>query len=1002
MLPRSRIDASSLSAKVVVFVVALAKCSYSTEVLPTTTASPCERGWSSTSTYCYQVFDEHWMKARYQDAKSHCNTFGAQLLSEKDVDDTDFTCQIDIAHFGTPDGTYATRGGVLTLQCRLSVIGFETPLIRIGHKTVDGSLSVLKEGRGHMLELVYEDTRCVDSGEYICEVDTSNGKKSQTHEVALKKYKSFWVAETAEPLCKCYKTKNEVIIKLDCEKRRPYVCKTSPTSQIDIAYFDTPDGTYATQDGVLTLQCRLSVVGFETPLIRIGHKTEDGLLSVLKEGRGHMLELVYHTRCVDSGEYVCEVDTSNGKKSQTHEVALKKCPPVWCSARSFSTLETEISMGVKRGSDACVLSAYRVDHDVAEWFRNGAPYEGEKKPFVDLLKSQGPRHFLEILVAVDSPILYGQWGLRFRSFYDGAFHYSKFLNFTVSWKGPPIFCPQQATIETVQLDLGESYSTRVCILSPVAPSRVSTLAPRADVRQTDTSVPQTRLETAAPDTDLAGLAHYLYIEFGGLKEGDVGNWSFVVDVETFSLHYELHISIRGPPQLCPGDANTIKMKKDSNFTVLEFEPLHFSLCVLSPSGTPPTVLGVVRDSDSDAEATPATVKTSETFETSVLRIAGSTLRYKVNVTSYAIKPEDSGTWKIEVADPAAEDGQKPFTFRFNVESIERSGPPECPSEVTVQGHSIGSVTLSWLPGHDGGTPQSFIVFYSYMANNGTTDTRKWLKQRVPLPSNGQNVSSTIGSLPADTTILFRVAGVNKFNRDSVTSSTCEEVTANATTGGFTSDATPESTIIPLSVEESEKKSDDDNDDFEFNMLYIIIAVSVLVCIILFITVAAVVICKRRAAAKNKHRTLRENSSCAPTDDGNLYSNAKAISEARSTIDRQYKDEAEEEEKMRESLIYNPVFRSSSGGDAANSGRCLSDEGLVYVSIDHSATSDGMEADSDAQEKPTLKTFAPRLQIEPSRSQYANFDFARTSTGPLPKEEVVQTPEPEIEPPSEAL
>ncbi|GFR92876.1 retrovirus-related Pol polyprotein from type-1 retrotransposable element R2 [Elysia marginata] len=103
------------------------------------------------------------------------------------------------------------------------------------------------------------------------------------------------------------------------------------------------------------------------------------------------------------------------------------------------------------------------------------------------------QHNLPTQVNVDSPILYGQWVLRLNSFYDGAFHPSKCFNLTISWKRPPIFCPNQTIVETIQLRRDENYNTRICILNLVAPARVMTEAPQAVVSQTDTSVGQTLL-----------------------------------------------------------------------------------------------------------------------------------------------------------------------------------------------------------------------------------------------------------------------------------------------------------------------------------------------------------------------------------------------------------------------------------------------------------------------------------------------------------------------------
>ncbi|GFR93518.1 hypothetical protein ElyMa_004380300 [Elysia marginata] len=78
------------------------------------------------------------------------------------------------------------------------------------------------------------------------------------------------------------------------------------------------------------------------------------------------------------------------------------------------------------------------------YFPNGYPnymlyIKGENKPLVDPTHLDKTQHNLPTQVNVVSSILYGQWVLRLNSTYDGAFHPSKFFNFTVSWKGPHIF-----------------------------------------------------------------------------------------------------------------------------------------------------------------------------------------------------------------------------------------------------------------------------------------------------------------------------------------------------------------------------------------------------------------------------------------------------------------------------------------------------------------------------------------------------------------------------------
>ena len=102
-------------------------------------------------------------------------------------------------------------------------------------------------------------------------------------------------------------------------------------------------------------------------------------------------------------------------------------------------------------------------------------------------------------------------------------------------------------------------------------------------------------------------------------------------------------------------------------------------------------------------------------------------------------------------------------------SCPSQGPPQCPPEVNVTGQTSHSVTLTWLVGHNGGAPQTFVIFYNY---NTSSNVQMWHRNNVSSPDNTTTVSDTVEHLPANTSILFQVVGVNKFNEDSVDVSMC--------------------------------------------------------------------------------------------------------------------------------------------------------------------------------------------------------------------------------------
>ncbi|KAK3802643.1 hypothetical protein RRG08_041341 [Elysia crispata] len=190
--------------------------------------------------------------------------------------------------------------------------------------------------------------------------------------------------------------------------------------------------------------------------------------------------------------------------------------------------------------------------------------------------------------------------------------------------------------------------------------------------------------------------------------------------------------VGSPLELCPLEGYA---DGKNNFTVALFESIQFSVCFQSPTGTSPKFLEVIPDAGNDSRISSTTLSTSEhtrtfrTFQTKVSKKAGHTSRYLVEVKAITIQPDDLGLWKMSVVDGADKDERNPIFLSFRVNA---QGPPQCPLEVNVTKQTNSSITVTWLPGHDGGAPQHFIVFYS---QNSSADDRKWHKHTVTFPSN---------------------------------------------------------------------------------------------------------------------------------------------------------------------------------------------------------------------------------------------------------------------------
>ena len=98
----------------------------------------------------------------------------------------------------------------------------------------------------------------------------------------------------------------------------------------------------------------------------------------------------------------------------------------------------------------------------------------------------------------------------------------------------------------------------------------------------------------------------------------------------------------------------------------------------------------------------------------------------------------------------------------------RTSRPDPPLSFKVLNVSAGSVTLKWVPGFDGGLPQSFrIRFRRYSSNE------PFLYSDV-FPSN--TTTFTISSLPSETEFVLSIMAYNSFGESEYTSDTVRAVT----------------------------------------------------------------------------------------------------------------------------------------------------------------------------------------------------------------------------------
>ena len=87
-----------------------------------------------------------------------------------------------------------------------------------------------------------------------------------------------------------------------------------------------------------------------------------------------------------------------------------------------------------------------------------------------------------------------------------------------------------------------------------------------------------------------------------------------------------------------------------------------------------------------------------------------------------------------------------------------SGPPSPPTALQVDSATSVSVTLSWLPGLDGGHPQTFRVL---LHTAGTTlFTSSPQENSINDPGYGQLVKHTVTGLTPETHYQFKVLTTN--------------------------------------------------------------------------------------------------------------------------------------------------------------------------------------------------------------------------------------------------
>ncbi|GFO25152.1 obscurin-like protein 1 isoform x11 [Plakobranchus ocellatus] len=374
-----------------------------------------------------------------------------------------------------------------------------------------------------------------------------------------------------------------------------------------------------------------------------------------------------------------------------------------------------------------------------------------------------------------------------------------------------------------------------------------------------------------------GIVYILIeIQFTPIREEDYGDWMVATGLYPSSI-FKFTVEWKGLPALCPLESDNREFTQPLN------EPFSFSVCYVAADFLPDPVSLVTKDPQDGRYG--FSTKTKQ-FQTRFSKMANYKMRYKLTITNDAVRKEDLGTYKVYVGSPGRKISGSSLSFKLTA-----AGPPECPVDVNVTDQTSHSVTLTWVPGQDGGAPQSFIIFY-----NISTDGQTWDSRHVQLSDNATFISSVVDRLPADTSFQFRVEAVNKY---SVNNESCYINTVEAKTDP----------AAPSEIAQSPPESFPES----FSLMAIVVITIALVIGFLVVMVAVAVlgflVCRKRnslASKSNESDDLRKETALGDPEEGYMYANSYAIQPAGTS----FACPQELQNPNSETMYINPVYSNT--------------------------------------------------------------------------------------------
>ncbi|XP_012946118.1 uncharacterized protein LOC101848092 [Aplysia californica] len=251
-------------------------------------------------------------------------------------------------------------------------------------------------------------------------------------------------------------------------------------------------------------------------------------------------------------------------------------------------------------------------------------------------------------------------------------------------------------------------------------------------------------------------------------------------------------------------------------------------------------------------------------------------------------------------------------------------PVGCPKSLSAIGSSFNYVTLSWKPVPEFDMNQSYYVFYSKVSEGAWH--RSHMRENNPM---GDLVSWNVTGLTQDSRYVFKVVALSHGARvDDVIQNYCSKEVSEATAVLPSAETTtPEvergagvetgnsQSLRPGSIKNGEGEGDDEDSSG--------VAVPVVVCLVVGILVAVVVAAvfyRRRARRQNQSGKLCDEQSLEDMDQGEVvYANVPRRRGGDNSASPQ------------PGLVSEPVQVQGTDQD---DGRFVTEEGLVYVTVQH--------------------------------------------------------------------